>query len=443
MTADSSGAPRFDRSSTHTALAKRVIPGGAHALAKGDDQYPADMAPVLVCGSGCRVEDLDGNRFVEYGMGLRTVTLGHGEARVDDAVAAAIRKGVNFARPHALELAAAEALLELFPWADMAKFGVNGSDVTAAAVRLARAYTERERIAVCREHPMFGTADWFIGTTAMPAGVPDGTRQLTSWFHYNDLDSARALVRDHPGEIAAFVLEVETTTPPDPEFLAGLRRLCDGSGALLIVDEIITGFRWHLHGAQHVHGVRPDLCTLGKGLANGYPLAALVGRGDIMRLGGFVKDRDRVYLLSQTYGAQPWALAAMLAVIDVYKADGVIEQLYVNGQALRAGVDRAVRDHGLQGHVQLAGRDCNLVFVTRDEHGERSQGFRTLFLQELLERRILAPSFVVSAAHDASAIDATIGAVDALLPVYRRGLEDGLSTVLRGRPVKPSIRSRG
>jgi glutamate-1-semialdehyde 2,1-aminomutase len=423
--------------------AKLVIPGGAHALAKGDDQYPEDMAPVIVSGRGCRVEDLDGNTLIEYGMGLRSVTLGHGDPRVDDAVATAIRRGVNFARPHAIELVAAERLLELFPWAEMVKFGLNGSDATNAAVRLARAYTGRDEIAVCRDHPMFSTADWFIGTTRMPAGVPAAVRGLTSGFGFNDLESARALVRDHPGGIAAFVLEAETTAPPEPEFLTGLRELCDASGALLILDEIITGFRWHVRGAQHVHGIRPDLCTLGKGLANGYPVAALVGRRDIMELGGFATHRDRVYLLSQTYGAQPWALAAMLAVIDIYEREDIAARLHDNGRRLSEGVERAVRTHHLEEHIEILGRDCNLVFATRDQAGERSQGFRTLFLQELLSRGVLAPSFVVSAAHDARTVDTTVEAVDALLPTYRRGLEDGLSTVLRGRPVQPSIRPRG
>ena len=434
--------PRFELSTAHVRAAHRIIPGGAHTLAKGDDQYPEDMAPIIVGGSGCRVHDLDDNELIEYGIGLRSVTLGHGDQRILSPVKAALDSGVNFARPHVLERRAAERLLELFPFADMVKFGVNGSDATSAAVKVARAFTGRDRVAMCADHPMFGHADWFICTTPMSAGIPRAYHELTASFRYNDLNSVEALLKSAPGEFAALVLEAETTVPPEPGFFEGLRTLCDRHGTLLILDEIITGFRWHERGAQFVHGIKPDLCTLGKGLANGLPLSALLGRREIMDLGGFAGDRDRVYLLSQTYGAQPWVLAAMLAVIDVYESDAIVSRLHAAGSRLRQGVETVVAARGLESHIQVVGRDCNLVFATRDSSGERSQGFRTLFLQELLRRRILAPSFVVSAAHDDDTIDQTVAAVEGALPAYERALEDGLETVLHGRHVKPTIRRR-
>jgi glutamate-1-semialdehyde 2,1-aminomutase len=433
---------RFELSTAHVRAAHRIIPGGAHALAKGDDQYPEDMAPIIVGGSGCRVRDLDDNELIEYGIGLRSVTLGHGDQRVLSAVKTALDSGVNFTRPHVLERRAAERLLELFPFADMVKFGVNGSDATSAAVKVARAFTGRDRIAVCADHAMFGTADWFICTTSMSAGIPRAHHELTASFRYNDLDSVEAVLNSAPGEFAAVVLEAETTVPPEPGFFEGLRALCDRHGTLLILDEIITGFRWHERGAQFVHGITPDLCTLGKGLGNGLPLSALLGRREIMELGGFAAGRDRVFLLSQTYGAQPWVLAAMLAVIDTYESDAIVSRLHAAGSRLRQGVETVVSARALGPYIQVVGRDCNLVFATRDSSGERSQGFRTLFLQELLRRRILAPSFVVSAAHDDDAIDQTVRAVEGALPAYERALEEGLETVLPGRHVKPTIRRR-
>ena len=433
----------FTRSTEHVAAAHRLIPGGAHTYAKGDDQFPEGMAPVIEWGQGCRTWDIDGNEYLEYGMGLRSVTLGHNFRPVVDAVARNLALGQNFVRPHRLELAAAERLVELIPSAEMVKFGLNGSDATNAAIRLARVYTGRDLVAVCADQPFFSTDDWFIGTTVMNAGIPQGTRDLTVAFRYNDLAGVEALFEAHPQEIAAVVLEVETMEPPAPGFFAGLRELCDRHGVVMILDEIITGFRWHERGAQYVYGIEPDLCTFGKGMGNGFPIAALAGRRELMRLGGPAEDRDRVFLLSQTFGGEPWAMAAMLAVVDVYETEGVTDRLHRAGARLRAGVEEVVAREGLSDHVRVVGRDCNLVFATLDAAGERSQVFRTIFMQEMIRNGVLAPSFVVSYSHDDLAIDQTVAAVAAALPVYRRGLEDGPETVLEGRPVRPSMRRRG
>ena len=290
----------FAASNTYVSAVHDLIPGGAHTYAKGDDQYPDGMAPVIERGTGCRVWDIDGNEYVEFGSGLRSNLLGHGFEPVVRAVRGWLEDGVNFVRPHRIELEAAERLIELIPSAEMVKFGLNGSDATTAAVRLARAYTGREMVAVCRDQPFFSTDDWFIVTTPMSAGIPEAARHLTVQFSYNDLADLGRLFDAYPGQIAAVVMEAETVQPPAPGYFDGLRHLCDRNGALLILDEMITGFRWHERGAQFVHGIEPDLCTFGKGIANGFPVSALAGRRDVMRLGGFVDDADRVFLLSQT-----------------------------------------------------------------------------------------------------------------------------------------------
>jgi glutamate-1-semialdehyde 2,1-aminomutase len=298
-------------------------------------------------------------------------------------------------------------------------------------------------VAVCRQHPFFSTDDWFIVTTPMSAGIPKSVEPLTVQFAYNDLADLARLLDEHPGQIAAVILEPETNEPPADGYFAGLRQLCDQAGALLILDEIITGFRWHERGAQFIYDIKPDLCVFGKGLANGFPLSALAGRREVMRLGGFVDDVDRVFLLSQTSGAQPWALAAMLAVIDTYQREQIAARLHQIGAQLRCGITQVVDEAGLGSYFQLRGRDCNLVYVARDERGEPSQAFRTLVLQEFLERGVLAPSFVVSAAHDSAAIDRTVDAVAQLMPVYQRALDHGVGSVLRGRHVRPAVRARG
>ena len=433
----------FTASNAHTSAVLGLIPGGAHTYAKGSDQYPAERAPIIDRGAGCRVWDLDGNEYVEFGNGLRSTTLGHGFEPVLKAVHANLDRGVSFVRPHRMEREAAERLIDLIPSAEMVKFGLNGSDATTAAVRLARAFTNREMVAVCRQHPFFSTDDWFIVTTPMSAGIPKSVEQLTVQFSYNDLGDLETVFTTFPGQIAAVVLEAETVDPPADGYFAGLHELCDKYGALLILDEIITGFRWHERGAQYLYDIKPDLCVFGKGLANGFPLSALVGRRDVMRLGGFADDADRVFLLSQTAGAQPWALAAMLAVIDTYERDQIADRLHRTGRELRQRIEQAVADAGLSGYFQLRGRDCNLVYVARDVLGQPSQEYRTLVLQELLTRGVLAPSFVVCAAHDAAAIEHTVNVVAEMLPTYRMALENGIGHVLRGRPVRPTIRARG
>ncbi|MDP9797358.1 glutamate-1-semialdehyde 2,1-aminomutase [Catenuloplanes nepalensis] len=434
---------RFDESRRLRERAHAMIPGGAHTYAKGDDQYPEDAPGFIVRGAGAHVWDVDGNSFVEYGMGLRAVTLGHGYAPVVDAVMRALPHGSNFTRPAAIEVEAAERLLGLVGRHDgaMVKFAKHGSDATTAAVKLARAHTGRDMVAICTDHPFFSTDDWFIGATPMPGGVPGTVRALTAGFRYNDVSSVSEVFAAHPGRIAAIVMEAETTTAPAPGFLAAVRRLCDEHGALLVIDETLTGFRWHDRGAQAVHDVTGDLAVYGKAMGNGFAISALVGRPDVMELGGLRHDRERVFLLSTTHGAETHALAAAIAVMDVYAAEPVIETLYRQGARLAAGVTEAAARHGVSDHFGVLGRDCNLIYYTKDASGERSQPFRTLFLQELITGGIIAPSFSISFAHTDADVDRTIEVVDAALGVYAKALDAGsVDGLLRGRPVAPVFR---
>jgi glutamate-1-semialdehyde 2,1-aminomutase len=437
--------PSLTASARSEALRRRAhetIPGGAHTYAKGDDQYPEGAPAFIVRGQGCRVWDLDGREFLEYGMGLRSVTLGHAYPAVVEAAAAAIKQGTNFTRPSPLELEAAERLLGLIEGADMAKFAKNGSDVTTAAVKLARAHTGRDLVAICRDQPFFSTDDWFIGTTAMPAGIPQSIRAMTLSFRYNDLDSVDTLFRRYPRQIAALVLEPAAAQEPGPGFLEGLRARCDAEGAVLIFDEMITGFRWHRGGAQTLYGVVPDLSAFGKAIANGFSVSALVGKRELMELGGLRHEKERVFLLSTTHGAETHALAAAIATMKVYENEGVVEFLHRQGARLRAGIDEAVRRLGLTAHFQLAGRDCNLVYAAKDAEGKPSQAFRTLVLQEALKRGILMPSLVVSYSHGDDQIDRTVEALGEVLGVYRQALDGGIERFLEGRPIQPVFRPR-
>ncbi|WP_138735714.1 glutamate-1-semialdehyde 2,1-aminomutase [Modestobacter excelsi] len=438
--------PAVGRSfTTSTAMQQRLhelVPGGAHTYARGSDQYPEGMAPVIARGEGAHVQDVDGNWYVEYGMGLRSVTLGHAYAPVVEAVAEAARSGVSFSRPSVYELRAAEEFLRQVPGADMVKFAKNGSDVATAAVRLARAATGRDLVAICRSQPFFSTDDWFIGTTEMNAGIPDAERALTVGFDYNDLGSVERLLEQHPGRVACVFLEAATgTVAPETGFLEGLRSLADRDGLVLVFDEMITGMRWSPSGAQGVYGVTPDLSTWGKALGNGFAVSALAGRRELMELGGLRTDAARTFLLSTTHGPETTGLAAYLAVAEEYRQRDVVAVLEEQGRRLADGANAAAAALGIADHFAVVGRPSCEVFVTRDHLGRPSQEFRTLFLQEMLERGILGQSFVISAAHTDDDVDRTVEAVSESLTVYAKALDAGSTAgLLRGRPVAPALR---
>ncbi len=385
----------------------KVIPGGCHTLAKGDDQFPVLSPGFIERGSGSHVWDVDGNEYIEYGMGCRAVTLGHAFPPVVKAVQDKLVYGCNFGRPSPIELKCAEMLLGMIEGADMCKFAKDGSSATTAALKLARAFTRRNKIALCADHPFFSVHDWFIGTTAIDSGIPESSKQLSCKFRYNDIDSLQALFQQHPGEIAAVILEPAKYSDPEDGFLHKAMDLCHEQGAIFILDEMITGFRWHNGGGQKYYDIVPDLSTFGKALANGMSVSALVGKKEIMELGGLTHDRERVFLLSTTHGAETHALAGAMATMQVYQDEAVIETLFAQGAKLKHGLEEVISQNGLDQFVQVEGKPCCMVLVSRDQDGNASQAFRTLMLQETIKRGLLIPSLVVSYSHTDEDIDAT------------------------------------
>jgi glutamate-1-semialdehyde 2,1-aminomutase len=348
--------------------------------------------------------------------------------------------GINFTRPAPIEIECAQTLLDLIDGGEMVKFAKNGSDVTSAAVKLARAYTRRDLVAVCAEHPFFSVDDWFIGSTPMAAGIPEAVRNLTLKFHYNDLGSIQELFDKYADKIACLVMEPEKEVPPANNFLQAVQRLCHENGALLILDELITGFRFNLRGAQSEYGVVPDLCTFGKAMANGFAIAALLGKREIMELGGLGHNKERVFLLSTTFGAEGHALAAAVETMKIYQREPVIDHLYRQGSKLVEGINHLVDENHLGGYFGTLGRPCNLVFYTRDQEKKPSQAFRTLFLQETIKRGLIMPSLVVSYSHTDEDIAKTLEGIGEALCIYRKALNEGAEKYLVGRPSKPVAR---
>ena len=432
---------RFTRSRSTSSLLQRVVPGGAHTYAKGDDQFPEGLAPIISHGRGGHVWDVDGNEYIEYGSGLRSVSLGHAHPRVLQAVRQQLDHGTNFVRPSIIEVEAAQRFLATVSTAEMVKFAKNGSDVTTAAVRLARAATDRPLVAICRDQSPFSTDDWFIATTPMPAGIPSPVADLTVRFPYGDLEATAELLRRYDGQIACLILEAATQHDPPDGYLGGLRDLAHRHGCVLIFDEMITGFRWSEAGAQGLYGIAPDLSTFGKALGNGFALSALAGRRDLMELGGLRHPHDRVFLLSTTHGAETHALAAAIAVIETYVEEHITDRLHELGELLSAGVREVAAAMNVEEHVMVRGRASNLVFATLDDNHQPSQDYRTLFMRQLILGGVLAPSFVVSSAISEDDIERTIDVVAQACGVYRKALDsqDPLPW-MGGRAVKPVFR---
>lgn len=423
----------------------RVIPGGAHTYSKGDDQFPANAPAILEKGEGAYVWDPQGRRYLDYGMGLRSVTLGYSHERINQAAYREILKGMNLSRPSTIELEAAELLVELIPSAEMVKFAKNGSNVTTGAIKIARAYTNRKYICIPRQHPFFSFDDWFIGSTEIKKGIPTEISGLTLHFDYNDINSLALLFEQYPNQIAGVILEPATTVTPhqvgEENFLHQVKVLCAREGALFILDEMITGFRWHLSGAQAFYNVEPDLSTFGKGMANGFPLAALVGKKEFMELGGIVhQNQERLFLLSATHGSEMSSLGAFIETVKVYQEQDVIKHLWAYGEKLFNGVNEISKSFNIQDYFYMTGTSPLMNFVTCDNDAKPSLLFRTFFLQEMIKQSVLIPWVSVSLAHGEEEVRLTLEAIEKVLPIYIQALEKGVDNFLEGPSIKPVFR---
>lgn len=421
----------------------QLIPGAAHTYSKGDDQFPANAPKVILKGNGAYVWGDSGKKYLDWCMGLRSVSLGHSNSVINRAVEKCIKIGTNFGRPHISELELADLLIKTLPNIDMVKFAKNGSTVTTAATKLARAYTGRKYIAVCNQ-PFFSYDDWFIGTTACSAGVPEEIKKLTLTFNYNNIESLRRLFKKHPGEVACVIMEAITTDEPRNNFLLKVQELTKSEGAVFILDEMITGFRFGLQGAQKIYGLKPDLSTFGKGIANGYSLSVLAGKKKIMELGGLKHDKERVFLISTTHGAETIAISAAMATINEMKKKKVQDYFWKFGTKLRNGLQTLISKYSLENYVQVLGFPPNLSMDFRDLNGSYSPLLKTIFLQEITQRGILFQGyFAISYAHKQKELENTLRVFDEALAIYKKTLtEDKKKTQKRllGPVIKPVFR---
>ena len=381
---------------------KRVIPGCAQTFSKGYTQYVQGVAPIfLQGGKGCRVWDVDGNEYIDYVQGLLPNILGYAHSEVNAAAAAQLQEGHSFSLPHPLEVQLAERLTRLIPCAEMVRFGKNGSDATSAAVRGARAFTGRDRIACCGYH---GWQDWYIGSTTRNAGVPVAVRQLTHPFIYNDLSSLEKLFNEHSGEFAAVIMEPMNFVEPAPGFLAGVKELAHEHGALLVFDEICSGFHFGLGGVQKLFGVTPDLACFGKAMGNGFPISCVLGRADVMRIFSEI-------FFSFTFAGEVASMAAAMKVLDILESTDALASIEANGRTLQDAVNTMANEAGLAARIKAIGRSQWSLLKFTEENGTDSPLLRNLFQQEAVKRGVLLlATHNMTGAHDISAIQQTLEA---------------------------------
>jgi len=419
---------------------EKVIPGGAHTYSRGSDQYPLNAPQILAKGEGAYVWDDRGQKYLDFGMALRAITIGYGYKPVAEAAIREIYNGNNLTRPSLIELEAAEILCNLIPWVDMVKFAKNGSTVTTAAIKLSRAYTGKKMVARCLQHPFFSFDDWFIGDTPMDNGIPEEGKKLTVHFNYNDISSLELLFDQYPNQIACVMLEPATTEEPKDNFLHKVKDLCHKNGAVFVLDEMISGFRWNIQGACKYYNIVPDLVTYGKGMANGFSVAALGGKREIMELGGLNHDKERVFLISTTHGAEMCGLGAFVETVKQYKKIGVVDQIKESGSSLISGMNEIAKELGLSDYFKVIGTPYSPNYMTYDKNKEISLPLRTLFSQEMIKRGVLMPWIAMSWSHKQTEIEIALEAIHASLKVYKDALDSGVNNFLIGPSIKPVFR---
>lgn len=407
----------YDRSQQLIDRAERVIPVGSQTFSKSKLQFPPGAAPLFVThGDGGKVYDVDGNQYVDLVGALLPNVLGYRDPDVDLAIRRQLTRGISFSLPTTLEMELAERLIKHIPCAEMVRFGKNGTDATSAAVRLARAATRRDRLVLLGYH---GWQDWYIGATTRNLGVPAAVSALSHLAPYGDLAAIEALLLKYPGEVAAVILEPMNTSEPPPGYLQGLKDLAHRHGALLIFDEIITGFRWSIGGAQARYGVTPDLACFGKAMGNGMPISAVVGRADIMRL---MED----IFFSGTFGGETLSIAAAIATVDKIEREKVTDRLWAVGAELLAQVRARIAAAELDDVIGLVGAAPWMILTYRDHAAASKEAIKTLLLREMIAAGVLInASHNVCYAHSSADMAHVLKAYDHALAVLREALDRG------------------
>jgi len=426
---------RYIESEKHLERALKSIPLGSQTFSKSITQYPLGVSPLYIeKGIGSKVIDLDGNEYIDFVNGLASVTLGYCDNDIDQAVIDQLKNGVTFSLPHKLEAEVAEKIINLVPSAEKVRFGKNGSDATSGAIRISRAFTGRDHVAVCGYH---GWQDWYIGSTTRNLGVPSSTQKLAHKFQYNDLESLEIIFKENKNKIAAVIMEPMNVEYPKDNFLENVKKLAHDNGAVLIFDETITGFRFSKGGAQEYFNVTPDLSTFGKGLANGYALSAIAGRNDIM------KKMEDVFF-SGTFGGETLSLAAANAVLDKITRKDILSEIAEKGVWLLSKLDALIKDNKFEEYYSTAGHPSWSFILINKGINTTDYEMKTLFLQEMFKRGILTlGSHNLSNAHDYDDLEKLIAVYEDVLPLLVDADKKGqVQKLLNCSPLIPLFKVR-
>lgn len=421
--------PKIEKSQELLKRAEGLIPAGTQTLAKGPTQWVKGVAPnYLVKGKGSHVWDADGNEYIDYNMGIGPLVLGYCYPDVDEAIKEQLEDGITFSLVHPLEVEVAELVKEVVPNVESVRYSKTGCDVTSAAVRVARAFTKREKVLCCGYH---GWHDWYISVTDRNAGIPKAVQDLTFTFNYNDIDS---LIDSIDDETACVILEPFIFEIEKNDFLMKVREVCDEHGALLIFDEMWTGFRIALGGAQQYFNVRADMACFSKAIANGMPIAVLTGRQDVMKL--FEKD---VFFFT-TFGGEALSLAAAKATINVIRNKNVPDYLSKQGEKLKTGYNKLVEELGMS-YTKCSGYNCRTI-VTFDASAGNPLEMKSLVQQEMVKRGVLWGGFHnMCFSHSFEDIEYTLKAYKDVMPILQKAVEEkNVKAYLKGEPVEPVFR---
>ena len=414
--------------------AEKLIPSCSQTFSKSPSQFVQNVAPVFLDrGSGSRVWDVDGNEYIDHILALGPVILGYAYPAVDEAIKEQIKKGISFSLPHSLELEVAEMLVDLIPCAEMVRYGKNGSDVTTGAIRVARAYTGRDKVAVCGYH---GWHDWYIALTTRDSGVPSFNKDLSYKFSYNDIESLEKIFSENANEIAAVIMEGICFDEPQDGFLKKVRDLSRKNGSLLIFDEIINGFRIAPGGAHELYGIDVDMATFGKAIANGMPLSAVVGKKEIMKL------FDDVFY-SFTFGGETLSLAAAKATLEEFRKKPVIRHIAEKGKRIKAEIGKLIEKHGLSDMMCYRGLDAHAGLKFNEIEPDGPQWVKSLYQQEMIANGILTfGASNLSYSHSDEDINRTVEATDKAFEKIRKAKDNGNSgaayeELLESDPIYP------
>jgi glutamate-1-semialdehyde 2,1-aminomutase len=432
----------FTESDKYRAKIHNLIPGGAHTYSKGDDQFPILSPAAITHGEGAYVWDVDGNKFIECLGGLASVSLGHAYKPVVERVIKELHKGNNFSRPSIIEAEIAERFLDMVKVHDMIKFAKNGSVVTTAAVKLARAYTGKKLVARPIDHPFYSYDDWFIGSTDVKSGIPADIQALTVTYHSDNLQSLIDLFNKYPNQIACVISEPEKFNVLPENYLSDAIELAHKNGALWIMDEMITGYKTDFPGSMSKYKVVPDMTTWGKGIANGFSFCCLTGKKEVMELGGIRNaGTEKLFLISTTHGGETSSIAAALATMDEFEKNNVVAYNQQIGQLFIDKSKALIASHGLQNSIKNMQFNWHASLGYFDNEGNNSFGLRTLLHQELIKRGVLFQGvFCPHFSHTEEQVNYIIDAMDESLPIYKKALDEGFEKYLVGNPIKPVFR---